>query len=556
MKYASYLLSLLLLFSFGCKKENDIDFKRPSISLGDIEIVSSNECQVSVILDLGVGYKKHKVKLELEDFTDIDNPPVSIPVSIDSKEQNQEITVKFNVPDSNHDYMVRGIMETQNNYFETGRKTIMISKPNHRYDIGIPYIFINSFDYGYPFIEGDIHKIAQPGEYFLIKLENQYGGFQIKDIKVTLNNSIPLESDFPYDYVGSNDESIGATLPDNLPPGDYSVQLYLDGGKWDVQGKIRILPWKSNIVETDSPLSFYSMAASFQIGNTTYYLQWGDHDIVESKSTYKMCAYQFDQNKWQTLNDWVYFINASPLQAISTNGKGYCILQVHNGGSNDYYCTCSLWCYSPDLDQWNYITDYPGQGSQGFVLYSNNDYIYMGGGIRTGTIYNETETATCDFWRYNIQTNEWEQLPDLPFMVRDRRTVNSSCTDGEKSYTFLSDRTLWSYHFATNQWKQEGTLLNGPYNRYNSPIVSWKGKVCMVGSYLGYQNSLSDVQLYDPSTGQWTLMEVFHSSMDMSTYYTPAVRVYNEAIYMGPIRQFSYNVYDPPKPRFIQIIPQ
>lgn len=554
MKYVSYLLSLLLLFSFGCKKENDIDFKRPSISLGDIEIISSNECQVSVILDLGVGYKKHKVRLELEDFTDIDNPPVSIPVSIDSKEQNQEITVKLNVPDSNHDYMVRGIMETQNNYFETGRKTIMISKPNHRYDIGIPYIFINSFDYGYPFIEGDIHKIAQPGEYFLIKLENQYGGFQIKDIKVTLNNSIPLKSDFPYDYVGSNDESIGATLPDNLPPGDYSVQLYLDGGKWDVQGKIRILPWKSNIVETDSPLSFYSMAASFQIGNTTYYLQWGDHDIVESKSTYKMCAYQFDQNKWQTLNDWVYFINASPLQAISTNGKGYCILQVHNGGSNDYYCTCSLWCYSPDLDQWNYITDYPGQGSQGFVLYSNNDYIYMGGGTRTGTIYNETETATCDFWRYNFQTNEWEQLHNLPFMVKDRRTVNSSCTDGERSYTFLSDRTLWSYHFATNQWKQEGTLLSGTYNRYNSPIVTWKGKVCMVGSYYGYEDSSSDVQLYDPSTSQWTLMEVFHSSIDI--HYTPAIRVYNEAIYVGPIRQFSYNVYDPPKPRFIQIIPQ
>lgn len=128
MKYASYLLSLLLLFSFGCKKENDIDFKRPSISLGDIEIISSNECQVSVILDLGVGYKKHKVKLELEDFTDIDNPPVFIPISIDNKEQNQEITVKFNVPDSNHDYMVRGIMETQNNYFETGRKTINFNR--------------------------------------------------------------------------------------------------------------------------------------------------------------------------------------------------------------------------------------------------------------------------------------------------------------------------------------------------------------------------------------------------------------------------------------------
>ena len=546
MKKFYCLFTILVLCSYGCKKENDFEFVHPSISLNSIEIVAPNQAQLKVTVDLGAGFNGHRAWLQLTDISTPANQPSLSHITL-TQEPRQEHTLTVNAPVAGNDYQVMGVLETEKNHFETGKQYMFFSRKSHKYDVKNPYVQSYYFTPDYPFVGGNVARIVQGGENIAIMLNNE-GAFDIGKMKVTLDNSIELECE-EVNEILNFDSSILATIPVGLSPGDYTVQLCLDDEKWEVDGLIRVLPWKTDFVELPSthPYSYYSVNASFRIGNRIYYAQFSEHNIIENYIEYKTWYYDIETGTWTSVNNWRP-TECTPMLGASAEGKGYCVFRHDNGETY-------LWSYTPETDEWKPVSLYPGKGKNGFVYFASGHYVYMGGGVYWHEVTADP-IGVNDFWQFNVLTQEWKQMADIPFTPVDNRSVNSTCTDGETAYTFFYDRTLWSYHVPTDAWMQEGRLDVGPFFRYGSPLCMWEGKVCLLGSVVDLYEQYTDVQLYDPVTKEWAFLGLFDFNSFMSIWFIPSVYQKDGAIYMGPLQQLSNDVYNPPAPRFIRIKPQ
>lgn len=540
MKKVYCLLTFLVLCCYGCKKENDFNFVNPSIKLNSMEVVAPNQAQLKVAIDLGAGFKGHQAWIQLTDISTPTNQPTFVSITL-TQEVKQEHTLLVKAPVAGSDYQVKGILETEKNRFETGKQHLFFSRKSHRYDVGKPYVESLYSSPDYPFLEGNVARITQGGEMFWVQLDNKEG-FEIGKAEVILNQSIALECVYE-----NNVSSIGAKLPVGIEPGDYTVQLILDGEKWDVDGLVRIQPWKTGLVELASgqPYSFYGFNASFTLADQIYYVQYHEHNLMEHYAEYKVWSYDVETGNYSSKKNWK-LTDGQPVLGIDYNGEGYCFTRTNN---YEVY----FWKYMQETDEWEKFSSYPGKGKDGYVYFTSGDYLYMGGGV---DYMADKHVGVNDFWRFNFQTNEWEVMSDIPFTPVDRYSVNSTCTDGETAYTFFYDRTLWSYHVPTNHWKQESQLNSGPFFHYNSPMCMWEGKVCLIGSHVDLYEQYKDIQLYDPATQEWTLKGLFDFDSYMSMWFIPPIYQKDGSIYMGPLQRLSNATYNPPAPQFIKITPQ
>ena len=544
MKKIYVLFTLLMLCCYGCKKEDDFNFVNPSIKLNSMEIIAPNQAQLKVSVNLGAGFKGHRAWIQLTDISTPTSQPSVSYITL-NEEVNQEHTLQINAPVAGNDYQVMGVLETEKNRFETDKQQLFFSKKSHRYDIGNPYVESLYSAPDYPFLEGNIARIRQGGEMFWIQLDNKER-FEFEKAEVTLNHSIALECVYENKIINDN-SSIAATLPAEIEPGDYTVQLHIDGEKWDVDGLIRIQPWKTGFVElaSNNSYSFYGYYATFTLNNQIYYVQYQEHNLMENYAEYKVWSYDVETGNYSSKKNWI-LSDEQPILGVDYNGEGYCFTRTNN---YEVY----FWKYIQETDEWKRFSSYPGKGKNGYVYFTSGDYLYMGGGI----YYSDYEqVGVNDFWRFNFKTNEWEAMANVPFTSVEYNSVNSTCTDGETAYTFFYDRTLWSYHVPTNQWKQEGKLNSGPFFRYHSPICMWEGKVCLIGSHVDLYEQYMDIQLYDPETREWTLKGFYDFQYYMSSSFIPPIHQKDGSILMGPLGMFTSVTYDPPAPRFIQITPQ
>lgn len=540
MKNIYCLLTILALCFYGCKKENDFNFVNPSIRLGTIEMVAPNQAQLKISVNLGAGFNGHRAWIQL---TDISTPTSqrSVQNITLNKEPNQEHTLLINAPVTGHDYQVMGVLETEKNRFETGKEYLFFSQKSHKYDVKNPYVENIPYNPDYLFQEGNIARITQGGDMFWIQLNNKER-FKIGQAEVTLNQSISLECVYENEVINPNN-SIGVKLPADMEPGDYTVQLILDGEKWDVEGIIRIHPWKTNLVDIAfGQHSFYGFNASFTLDNQIYYVQYHDHNLMEHNIEYKVWSFDVVTGQYTYKKNWK-LSQEQPMLGVSYQGKGYCLVKNDNHD-------VSLWSYTPETDEWERLSSYPGKGKNGYVYFTSGDCLYLGGGI---DYESNKHVGVNDFWRFNFQTQEWVAMQDIPFTSVNELSVNSTCTDGETAYTLFYDRTLWSYHVPTNQWKQEAKLNSGPFYRYSSPLCMWEGKVCLIGSYVDLYEQYKDIQLFDPETKEWTLVGFFNFEYYMSSSIIPPICQKDGSIYMGPLQHISDNSS---APKFIQITPQ
>ena len=541
MKKIYWLWMILLVCCYGCKKEEAFIYETPSIRLLGAEVVGANQGELKVRVDLGAGFSQHKAWIQLMDISDASGKTTTQSVAL-TQEEVQELTISVRPPVAGNDYQVMAVLETEKNRFETNKQFLFFSQKSHRYDIGQPYIIRGGF-FDRPFLEGNVYAIRQNGEYFTIDLSNEYP-FSVSEVKVLLNGSIPLECDYN-PIMGNTSETILAKVPMDLAPGDYSATIYLDGEKWDVQGILRVLPWQTEMVDVSAgnAFSYYTISSSFVFDDEIVYVQYKDRSYAESYTEFKVWSYHIPSNTWKEKNSWIPTDDGNPITGVALDGVGYSVLQ-HN------YKAC-LWSYTPETDEWKRLSDYPGQGVRGFMMFAIDGFIYLGGGMHQKDMY-DNQVGVSDFWRYDIQTQQWEQLGDLPFTPETIYSVNSTCLDGHKAYTFFYDRTLWSYDSTTDLWSQEAALCQGPYFRYFASLCMWEGKVCLIGGLDEDYNGLyTDIQLYDPATRQWTLKGIYEYSPYMSTAYTPSIHQQQGEIWVGPLQ--LWGTYDQPAPQFLKI---
>ncbi|NND76841.1 MAG: T9SS type A sorting domain-containing protein [Flavobacteriales bacterium] len=171
---------------------------------------------------------------------------------------------------------------------------------------------------------------------------------------------------------------------------------------------------------------------------------------------------------------------------FSYGGYGYVI-----SGSN----TNDVWKYTPETDSWEQLDDYSPinrgfgigemNGPKGFFGFGN-----VSGGPTIG--------PARDLWRFDGETETFEQLTDCPCLAR---THPALVAFGDKVYMGLGYAggnlgDWWEYDIPTDTWTEKATFIGA--NRHH-PYQFVIDDYVYVGS-----GHFSDWYRYDPSNDSWS----------------------------------------------------
>lgn len=161
------------------------------------------------------------------------------------------------------------------------------------------------------------------------------------------------------------------------------------------------------------------------------------------------------RNNITYFNDvWQYDPSAKTFETISSipgAGRYYPVfanvagnpLIVHGWNLNECFDECIY--YSPADDEWNLFDHSPHSGCNYVSAASHNYSLFLGGGLNENNDYLNT------FFEYNIRSNQWTPLPDLPSVPRKGSSM--FVLDGilylaggiDSNYTRLKE--IWSFDF-------------------------------------------------------------------------------------------------------------
>lgn len=262
-------------------------------------------------------------------------------------------------------------------------------------------------------------------------------------------------------------------LPDNAPaPGTYGGDL-------------------ATLLEANSEMAVAEV-------NGIIYVLGGYPSSRETQST--VMAYDPAADSWAV-------VAPLPVPIHHPVAVGYEDLLYSMGGQTDDGDTDRALVYDPDEDEWSDLSAMPtarGAGA-GAVI---DELIYVVGG---------RPPAGNAFEAYDVRTDGWMALPDLPTDFNERNHLAAAAIGG-KLYvaggrydggSFSSPMTdaLDVFDPATNEWTRMANLLR-PRGGVNGVAAHgcfhvWGGE----GSNIGEPNNVfPDHDVYDPRTDQWTAL--------------------------------------------------
>ncbi|WP_260862350.1 Kelch repeat-containing protein [Bacillus pumilus] len=208
--------------------------------------------------------------------------------------------------------------------------------------------------------------------------------------------------------------------------------------------------------------------------------------------------------------------------ANAVDGKIYLI-----GGFNAFNETLE---YDPSDDKWTKKKDIPtGRGGAASVVVGSK--IYVLAGKHTGFTYNKFEV-------YDTKKDEWETLPDIPFVSKSKGSYNVQAgVIGNKIYV-LGGKEFFSYDLTSQTWKEEAPL--------NVKTEGATGLVLKEKFYIIGQNDNRQVFEYDTNKGVWSFKK-----RNLSGYLTGVTYEGNMIFPASSTRKL--NIYDANKEEIIGV---
>jgi N-acetylneuraminic acid mutarotase len=236
---------------------------------------------------------------------------------------------------------------------------------------------------------------------------------------------------------------------------------------------------------------------------------------VRSGST----ASAFTAVNWTTAAAQPYVV--SEAQGKVVNGK------LYSFGGFDYTKTTFTptsrsYVYDPVANKWTSIANLPytpnGIGADGKTyggvthagITTDGTDIYFAGGYTSNTTGNGQIFGTNQVWKYNVASNTYTKLPNLPVAISagqleylSGRLHHIAGTNTSRTMDLGTHYVLDLGNLAAG-WK---TLTDLPNPRQHAGSAVFEGKIYYIGGQHAHDGKLTtqkDVHRYDPATNVWT----------------------------------------------------
>ncbi len=484
------LLVTTLITLTGCNKDPDY-YPSPKISISAVSINSLTGVDISLEVYLGEGQKLKGAKLVFEDLTLLSSAGFEKPIELtNDRKQSHSVNVQTDLV--NHDFAVHAILEMGKYTYSSEKKIVRFPKNNFLFKI-VPADY--SGDYSN--LDNTVGAFLNSGNRFGLEVYFQ-NKFICKSVEVKLNNTVTTSLNYNFEeYVSESDGSFlsvcDVTVPASTPPGDYEVDVYIDGNKFVAYKKIRILSGNYNEYSSNYPGEHRFKYSHFIIGDKLYVIggNFGYVELIRSP----VWAFDLRNKTWTAKND--VSLDGSKIEEIypfslQSDGIGYIFLR--NNGVNE------LWRYNDQDDTWQKITNYPGSGTSALNGFIIGKILYVGGGY--GNVGADGYSNANDFWSFDLGTQEWTRRNDVRY---DRYFIcDATCTNETRAYIYVSPARLLEYDSATDIWSEKARFP-GPI-RYGVSIVLrgsdlylFGGMNLEGGSEVGFKDSFT----YSITNNQW-----------------------------------------------------
>lgn len=255
----------------------------------------------------------------------------------------------------------------------------------------------------------------------------------------------------------------------------------------------------------------------------------GEYGYVVSGSTnfsgFTNHFYRYDPNldQWEQLDNFPG--NArSYAYGIEYNGKAYFGFGI---AVNDNYLN-DLWVYDPEVDEWTELTSCPCSGRMHPAFVAHNDKLFVGMGNNNFNLN--------DWWEYDMNTDSWTQRPNLPgngrhhpFHFQAGDYVFAGLGHGsffQNGYTIYKD--WYRYDLNTNNWTQMNDMPG--LARVAGTEFSYNGKGYVLSGDGPTHDNLAEGEFweYDPDTDTWVQ---FPSHPGQSSRWAPGSFVIDNTVY-------------------------
>jgi hypothetical protein len=211
--------------------------------------------------------------------------------------------------------------------------------------------------------------------------------------------------------------------------------------------------------------------------------------------------YRISSNSWEALANTPF--DQGEGDALTWVGEPYnCLYATIGGEQRPTY----LMRYNPSTNTWDDAPANPlgGMGDGASLVWAGGDSLYA---LRGGFL--ETEPIN-DFWRYNITSDTWTVLAEIPAIPHSGGVGVGGVGDGGSLIYvgfWLPDQTDYIYALSGNQAYPDGIPDNRTY-RYTISTNSWERLADLpfgVGYYVGCRLGFAEGHIYawQGAPGTW-----------------------------------------------------
>ncbi len=523
MTYKSDLIIFFFVLLFISCENEQLKFEAPTINIVEAKKINNNTGYIKYRINKGYGANIKELNAAFYDITDTTMQVIKKNLQLKDSVQFIDSALLSDLI-CKHDYRVILTLKSDKNEYKSSSKILSLASNYNETFLGIQGCDLYYSSDEEIYLEKQNGFLIKPyvkGRYLFVNIyfSDTFNSKNTYEFK--LNGTISLTAHSTYTSY-SNYVFWGMDMPENLPAGVYTLNMYVNGKRFTAFTKLRI--FHSNYIERDIstiPITLYPSWSSteFILNDKIYYIY-----------RYNMAYFDLIKNNWVIRNSITSKeknVGVASTQATFNYNNTQYLFVYYYSELYQIPATLKLLKYNETNDSWEIITSFPNMDNDVFSFRVGN-CVYLG----------SKKSEDKMFYEYNLIEKRLTRKNEIPNEIGG--FISATCTYENTGICISNYRELWQYTPASDSWKKLSTLYGGPYSRNTEDLEYYKGYIYVMGgyTYTAYgQQHLDDIWRYNTANRTWEYVYLCQF-----TYNKSAPKfIYNDKILMIPCS--GYNTY-------------